>query len=503
MSEPRQFNFANFARSTLLEAISADATELRVQEGLGAVFPTADQAHGEIFAVVVGSGASYEIMYVTAKANDTFTVERGKEGTTARAWVAGAPIIHTATAGFFEQQVGAGLFPLTAQLTDIQEITLTWGELAGADHYEIWRNEDGGTYSQVSADAISPFVDDELERGVAYRYYVVAVPFAGGNVQSSTELVTVPAATAPVLSAEITGTNEATLTWTAAANMVVDHYEIWRSTDGAAFVQLEANATSPYVDSGLAAATHYSYYVLAVDALATADDEQSNQAAVDSSFFETFMLIHVEGGQIYEVTGFPAVTVVGTGVVSSAQAKFGTQSFFNDGDSNSGSRFVRVEGDADDFVFPGEFTWEGWFFVNGYSDAFDNFFANNLNFPATGFIQLAARNGKLFFNATGSSTLLGVDDIPVGEWVHIAVSRDSSNVVRMFLNGVLQGSETLAGNVGGASAGVSSFDICRGHAETNNADLNCYFEEIRVSKVCRYSAAFTPPTDPFEPYPGI
>lgn len=504
MFELRQFNFANFARSTLLEAISADATELRVQEGLGAVFPTADQAHGEIFAIIVGSGSTFEIMYVTAKANDTFTVERGKEGTTAREWTAGTVVVHSVTAAFFEQQAGIGLFALTATLTGIQEVTLTWGELAGADHYEIWRNEDGGTYSQVNADATSPFVDDELERGIAYRYYILAVPTAGDNVQSSIELVNVPAATPPVLSAEITGSGEATLTWTDAVNMVVDHYEVWRSTDGAAFVQLEANATSPYVDSGLAVATHYNYYVLAVDALATADDEQSNQSAVDSSFFETFMLIHVEGGQIYEVTGFPVVTPVGDGAVSSGQAKFGTESFLNPGTTAEGTDFVRVEGDATDFVFPGEFTWEGWFYINELTSGYDNIFANNLNFPAVGFIQLAvAPTGRMMFNSSAGGLINNDGDlVPTGQWVHFAVSRDASNVVRVFMNGVLQKSGTISGTVGGDNAGVSSFDICRGHA-SDNSDLDCYFEEIRVSKVCRYSAAFTPPDAPFEPYPGI
>jgi hypothetical protein len=504
MSELRQFNFANFARSTLLETISADTTTVRVQEGLGAVFPTADTTYGEIFAIIVGSGSTFEIMYVTAKANDTFTVERGKEGTTAREWAAGTVIVHSVTAAFFEQQVGIGLFALTATLTDIQEITLTWGDLVGADHYEIWRNEDGGAYSQIDADATSPFVDDELERGIAYRYYVLAVPTAGDNVQSSIELVNVPAATPPVLSAEITSSGEATLTWTDAVNMVVDHYEVWRSVGGAAFAQLEADATSPVVDTGLAPESVYDYYILAVDALSTADDEQSNEVGVDGAFFETFMLIHVEGGEIYEVTGFPTVTLVGDGAVSDVQAKFGDESFLNPGTTAEGTDFVRVEGDATDFVFPGEFTWEGWFYINELTASYDNIFANNLNFPAAGFIQLAvAPAGRMMFNSSAGGLTANVGDlVPTGQWIHFAVSRDASNVVRMFMDGVLQQSGTISGTVGGDNAGVSSFDVCRGHA-SDNSDLDCYFEEIRVSKVCRYSAAFTPPTDPFEPYPGI
>lgn len=228
--------------------------------------------------------------------------------------------------------------------------------------------------------------------------------------------------------------------------------------------------------------------------------------AHDENFAETFMLIHVENGQIYERTGFPVVTPVGGGAVSSAQAKFGTQSFRNPGTSFAGNNFVRVEGSATDFVFPGEFTWEGWFYVTALSNIYNNFFANNINFPGAGFIQLAiVNNGSryILFNSSPGG-FVAQHAFPLNVWQHIAVTRNAANVIDVFIQGVkstsFSGGHTFSGNVGGALAGVSSFDVCRGHAG-DNSDLNCYFEEIRITKACRYTADFEVPTAPFPPFP--
>jgi hypothetical protein len=422
MSEPREFMFANFARSTLAAGISASATLLRVPESQGDIFPNVDPTYSEIFAAVLTHGSAYEIVYVTQKAADVFTIERGKEGTTPTAFPEGALIVHTVTAGFFTQQANA----------PVQVI-------------------------------------------------------------------------APVLSGELSMYGAALLSWTV-PSQPISGYELERSVDGGAFALLEQlGEVNEYEDATVVSPSTYSYRIKAISSIGDEfDSEYSNAVGIDTAFFETFMLIHVEGGQIYEVTGFPAVTPVGDGEVSSVQSRFGTQSYHNPGTSNQGTDFVRVEGDADDFVFPGEFTWEGWFYINAFHDIFDNFFANNINFPTAGFIQLARwnSNSSFLFNSSAGSAA-GGDVIPTGEWIHVAVTRDAADDIRIFMNGVSQiAPVNHPGTIGGDVDGVSSFDVCRGQA-SDNADLDCYFEEIRVTKACRYTANFTPPTEPFPPFPGI
>jgi len=153
------------------------------------------------------------------------------------------------------------------------------------------------------------------------------------------------------------------------------------------------------------------------------------------------------------------------------------------------------------FVFPGEFTIEGWYFVVGYnSDPFENLFANSINFPGAGFTQLAIHNTGgdhfLFWNSSAGSSLSSATDVPLGQWVFLAVTRDASDVLRLFIDGTVVASATKAGIVGALNPTKSSLDACRGHA-SDNSDANCYFDQIRITKACRYTANFTPPTAPF------
>lgn len=223
--------------------------------------------------------------------------------------------------------------------------------------------------------------------------------------------------------------------------------------------------------------------------------------AHDPDFFNTFMLIHVENGQMYERTGFPTLAVIGGGAVSGTQAKFGTQSFNNPGTGAESQNYVSVIGAPTDFVFPGELTIEGWFYTRTINASFMNMFANNINFPSAGFIQLAIRsNGHLFWNSSPGSGEITSPNVPLNQWAHLAVSRDASNVFRMFINGVTGFSATRSGTIGGASGGVSTFDIGRGHA-SDNGDYDGFFEEIRVTKACRYTGDFTVPVAPFPPFP--
>jgi hypothetical protein len=221
----------------------------------------------------------------------------------------------------------------------------------------------------------------------------------------------------------------------------------------------------------------------------------------DEDFLDTFMLLHCENGQLYERTGFPVVSVVGGGVVSSLQAKFGTQSFSNPGTSTHNLNYVSVIGDPTDFTFPGELTIEGWFYVRSITDSFMNLFSNNINFPNAGFTQMAIRPGRtLFWNSSPGGTGETSNLVTLNQWTHLAVSRDASNVFRMFIDGVLGFTGTKAGTMGGASGGVSTFDVGRGIAP-DNGDFDGFFEEIRVTKACRYTASFTPPTTVFPPFP--
>ena len=82
--------FSNHAATTLLSGITDSGVSLVVASGGGALFPT--PAGSEYFYVTIedaSDATSYEVVKVTARSTDTFTITRAQDGTSAAAWAAG------------------------------------------------------------------------------------------------------------------------------------------------------------------------------------------------------------------------------------------------------------------------------------------------------------------------------------------------------------------------------------------------------------------------------
>lgn len=90
----------NNAESALASAISATDTSLIVSAGTGAEFPDAVDgvSYFKLTIIDAATGAQTEIVNVTAKAGDIFTIERAQEGTLARAWSANDFVANMMTA---------------------------------------------------------------------------------------------------------------------------------------------------------------------------------------------------------------------------------------------------------------------------------------------------------------------------------------------------------------------------------------------------------------------
>ena len=92
--------FANLAGSTLAGAITQTSTTLNVASGTGTLFPTL--AIGQFFDLTLTdalTGLRHEIVRVTVKSVDAFTIIRGQNGTLAQAWIAGDLTQNLWTAG--------------------------------------------------------------------------------------------------------------------------------------------------------------------------------------------------------------------------------------------------------------------------------------------------------------------------------------------------------------------------------------------------------------------
>ncbi|MET3067360.1 glycine-rich domain-containing protein [Atlantibacter hermannii] len=95
---------ANNAQTVLAAGISSSATSITVNTGTGALFPSpvSGTSYFKLTLVDAATGSLTEIVHVTARSGDVMTIQRGQEGTTARAWSANDLAANMMTAGSFD-----------------------------------------------------------------------------------------------------------------------------------------------------------------------------------------------------------------------------------------------------------------------------------------------------------------------------------------------------------------------------------------------------------------
>jgi len=136
----------------------------------------------------------------------------------------------------------------------------------------------------------------------------------------------------------------------------------------------------------------------------------------------------------------------------------------------------------------GDFTVELWA-LHLDSGAYSGYFWGN----SSGFVLRRTNANKLEVSQDSvASILVSTATIPVGQWVHIAVTR-SGTTFRLFINGTLDSSVTSSANfVSTGAATIGSISNTAGYY------MNGYISDMRITKgVARYTTTFTPPTTPF------
>ena len=109
---------ANNAQSVLAAGISASATSLTLNTGTGALFPSpvSGTSFFKLTLIDAATGSLTEIVHVTARNGDVFTIQRGQEGTVPRSWSANDIVANMMTAGTLSYILGS-FQPLDPTLT--------------------------------------------------------------------------------------------------------------------------------------------------------------------------------------------------------------------------------------------------------------------------------------------------------------------------------------------------------------------------------------------------
>ncbi|WP_168206090.1 fibronectin type III domain-containing protein [Geobacter sp. FeAm09] len=171
-----------------------------------------------------------------------------------------------------------------------KQATISWSAVSGATSYNIYYATTSGvskTNGTKIAGATSPYVQTALSAGTTYYYIVTAVNSVGESTASAQASATTNAAppavpTAPTGVTATGGTNQMTVSWSAVSGAT--SYNIyWSTATGVTIASGTkiAGATSPYVQTGLAAGTAYYYIVTAVNS--SGESPASAQASASTS----------------------------------------------------------------------------------------------------------------------------------------------------------------------------------------------------------------------------
>lgn len=183
------------------------------------------------------------------------------------------------------------------------------------------------------------------------------------------------------------------------------------------------------------------------------------------------------------------ITLNGNTAVSTAQKKIGAGSIAFDG---TGDNLVTGNNSVFGWGTTSSWTVEMNFFRNNNSaqhtlfDMRDASGTNNLRvYVATnGYIYMFYSNG-----IKGAPTLLSP---PNNTWTHIAVTFDkATETTRFFVDGVLKVTR------GFDVVNFTAAPLTLGSTYLGTEYLNGYIDEVRISKVARYTAGFTAPTTAF------
>lgn len=177
-------------------------------------------------------------------------------------------------------------------------------------------------------------------------------------------------------------------------------------------------------------------------------------------------------------------TVSSQAIISTALSKFGLGSLMLDATDD------RIFANAGvDLRTTGEFTWECWAYPIRTSASSLLYFGTGTNAfymyisgTTVGLVEDGV-TGRIFYN---------VGTVSLNTWHHIAITRDSSNVCRVFYDGsVAPTTYTKSGLVGDDS----TFNI--GASNSATYDFLGFIDEVRISNICRYTTSFTPSTTAF------
>lgn len=170
-------------------------------------------------------------------------------------------------------------------------------------------------------------------------------------------------------------------------------------------------------------------------------------------------------------------------------------------DGNDFARFT-------DIPLSQQYTYEAWIFRNQDTGTYETFLSDANSSYSQAMFTLYIDGGSqdctgapdqfAYYQTASNNVQCSGTTIQVGQWYHLAVTRDSTGTRRMFVNGSLVSTQTNAPNATNSSGRVNL-----GRAGDNNSEyFRGMIDAVRISNIARYTSSFTPPTSNYPVLPN-
>lgn len=173
------------------------------------------------------------------------------------------------------------------------------------------------------------------------------------------------------------------------------------------------------------------------------------------------------------------VSATGGAQISTAQSKWGGSSVFFNGTSSYLTAIVPGGLGSSDF------TLEFWIYALNTAGFYFN---NRTNGDSGDGFDIVGNGGV----TTSNAFLIPGFTLPLNTWVHYALVRNGGTL-RRYINGILQGFVDTAINFSGSTFRIG------GSPQGNTGYFSGYIDDFRLSRIARYTSAFTPPISAFVP----
>lgn len=220
--------------------------------------------------------------------------------------------------------------------------------------------------------------------------------------------------------------------------------------------------------------------------------EVCNDPTCDPYWDNVVLAMHMDGadnGTTFTDEKGKTVTRFGNTVTKTGVKKFGTASAYFDGTDD----YLTVPHHTDlNIETTAQFTIDIWVYPSSIG-TIQRLLEKRLDITFTGYGLRLDASGAITFYFTAASVVTSTSLLVQNTWTHIAVVRESTSILKIYINGILSGTNSSAIN---GTLSTVELRIATNHLYTE--DFNGYIDDLRITKgVARYTSNFTPPCRAF------